>query len=340
MFSLPPSQRIPELDALRGIAALSVVFFHYTTKFGELYGHPSALAIGVPLGHYGVQLFFCISGFVIAMTLDRTQSWRDFVVSRFSRLYPSFWIAVLLTFTVVSIFGLPGKEVGVRDLLGNLSMVPALFRVNLVDGVYWTLQVELFFYVLMLVLHLFGLLKRLHLICAVWLGLHAVYVFARIIFNVDLSYSISAVLILPFFPFFAVGIVAYDIFKKRRRLVLWDGLVLLFANVLVLSVSVEAWVVHCLCVGIFLSLARGALGFMRFKPFMFFGSISYALYLLHENIGWVLMRKMYGAGMPPLITISLALLAAIGLSYALVRFVEQPSMRMIRQKYKAARVNS
>src|SRR5437867_8608517 len=66
--------RIAELDGLRGIAALSVLLFHYTSKFGELYGHqnPPPLEFGYG-GTLGVQLFFMISGFVIMATLDRTE---------------------------------------------------------------------------------------------------------------------------------------------------------------------------------------------------------------------------------------------------------------------------
>ena len=78
--------RLTELDSLRGIAAMAVVLFHYTTRFTELYGHTAPPVFSVPLGHLGVNLFFMISGFVIFMTLERTLTSRDFIISRFSRL--------------------------------------------------------------------------------------------------------------------------------------------------------------------------------------------------------------------------------------------------------------
>src|SRR5262245_3655062 len=78
-------RRFEELDVLRGVAAMAVVIFHYS-------GHATRYLTGFPfhfkLGEHGVQLFFAISGFVIFMTLENTQRLRDFVVSRFSRLYP------------------------------------------------------------------------------------------------------------------------------------------------------------------------------------------------------------------------------------------------------------
>lgn len=54
--------RILELDALRGLAALAVVLFHYTTRYDQLFGYSEPLAVNVSWGHYGVDLFFMISG--------------------------------------------------------------------------------------------------------------------------------------------------------------------------------------------------------------------------------------------------------------------------------------
>src|SRR5690349_15385603 len=78
--SMGAGSRITGLDALRGLAALSVVLFHYTTRYDALFGHRSELLVSVPWGHYGVQIFFGISGFVIFMTLDRTATLADFAV--------------------------------------------------------------------------------------------------------------------------------------------------------------------------------------------------------------------------------------------------------------------
>jgi peptidoglycan/LPS O-acetylase OafA/YrhL len=95
--------RLFELDVLRGIAALGVVMYHYTTHYDELYGHSQKVLIYFPFGQYGVELFFIISGFVIFMSLERTKSSLDFIVGRFSRLYPAYWTAVILTFTIVTV---------------------------------------------------------------------------------------------------------------------------------------------------------------------------------------------------------------------------------------------
>src|SRR5688572_29499648 len=139
----PSSSRIGELDALRGLAALAVVFHHLTRRFYEEYGRPPDSIPPFPIsGNHGVFLFFIISGFVITQTLERTKRARDFVVSRFSRIYPSFWTAVLLTWGLVAVFGLPGREVTPVEALINLTMLQDHFFVRQVDYVYWSLTME------------------------------------------------------------------------------------------------------------------------------------------------------------------------------------------------------
>src|SRR5690348_9141450 len=86
---LAPRNRIKGLDALRGVAACSVLVFHYTTNYQRVYGHHGAMPFSFPYGPFGVQLFFLISGFVIFMTLEKTSRPSDFVRSRFSRLFPA-----------------------------------------------------------------------------------------------------------------------------------------------------------------------------------------------------------------------------------------------------------
>ena len=90
-------ERIAELDVLRGVAAVWVMLFHYTVRWFEQPGPPQS-----PFGEYAVHLFFMISGFVIFMTLRNTRTGADFVVSRFSRLYPAYWAAVLVTASVMT----------------------------------------------------------------------------------------------------------------------------------------------------------------------------------------------------------------------------------------------
>lgn len=87
--SKEPRVRVEQIDVLRGLAALTVVFSHYF-PFWDRYVEDILVIVPGAYGFYAVKLFFVISGMVIFMTLDKCNSVADFAVLRFSRLYPAY----------------------------------------------------------------------------------------------------------------------------------------------------------------------------------------------------------------------------------------------------------
>lgn len=330
------SHRLVEVDALRGLAALAVVLFHYTTRFSELYPTGDRPAISFPGGHYGVNLFFIISGFVIFMTLEKTRQPMDFVVSRFSRLFPAYWVAILLTFSICHLLGLPGKLVGAETAAANMLMVHGLLRVPHVDGVYWTLEVELLFYCGMFLLYR---LKRLHQIHQVLLGLLALRLTYHLLeqqLGISLPWIISRLLILQYIPWFGLGIAVY--FATDRH---GTGAWRLPAQTFVMAIATlwvcESVLVAALGVGFAMAAllaANGRLSVLRFWPFVWLGTVSYPLYLLHENIGWAIQLRLRSFGMPIDMAILVVLCTSLVLAAALTRRVEQPAMRWIRSRFR------
>ena len=135
--------RFHQLDGLRGLAALSVVLFHFTNGSNPYYGQTLVFTYG----GYGVSLFFAISGFVISLTLNSKHRLLDFVKARFVRLYPIFWACLIFSYVITSLFGPESKKVSPLAFLLNFSMAPQFLGAKPVDGASWTLQIELFFYI-------------------------------------------------------------------------------------------------------------------------------------------------------------------------------------------------
>ena len=79
-------KRLESLDAIRGLAALSVLLYHFTTHYYEIYPQKDQPTFDFHLGQYGVQAFFIVSGFVIFMSLTRINKPLEFMVHRFIRL--------------------------------------------------------------------------------------------------------------------------------------------------------------------------------------------------------------------------------------------------------------
>lgn len=327
--------RLAQLDALRGIAALAVVLFHYTTRYGQLYGHVEAPAISFPHGYLGVNLFFMISGFVIFMTLERTARPMDFVVSRFSRLYPAYWGALLVTFALTHLIGLPGKTVGWDVLLVNTTMVQGFFGVDHVDGVYWTLEVELLFYGWALLSYRLGGANGLRHFLFGALALRLVYAAAQVGFGVDLPWVGQRWLLLPYICWFALGVSIYRL--SRDGAASWRDGALALAAIAVLGI-VDGWHWAALATVFFAVLfgaARGRWTWLEHPVLLWLGTISYTLYLLHENIGWAVLRRLEGWGVEVHVAIALTMALACALAHALTRFVEQPAMRWIRDRHRA-----
>jgi peptidoglycan/LPS O-acetylase OafA/YrhL len=318
-------ERLQELDVFRGIAALAVVAFHYTTRYGMVYGYAEPPLISFPLGSYRVNLFFMISGFVIFMTLDKTKRGLDFVVARCARLYPAYWTAVVLTATAIATFGLPGREVSIAEVLVNLSMFQEFFSVDHVDGVYWTLQVEMLFYINMLILFTTGMVG------ALWLTLAAVY-WASPLLGFHFPYTINKILILEYIPYFVMGMTFYrwrmnPDFGKQ-------GVILLLATIGVIALShglIDTIIALFFCFA-FYGFIRGRLKPIVLGPLVFLGTISYSLYLIHQHIGFIVMRSledMLGTNL----SIGAAFAASIMIASVLTYSVERPSLRFVRSKY-------
>ncbi|WP_299066500.1 acyltransferase [Accumulibacter sp.] len=332
------SGRLVEIDALRGLAALAVVLFHYTTRFSDLYSANQPPTIAFPYGHYGVNLFFIISGFVIFMTLDKTSKPMDFVVSRFSRLFPAYWVAIALTFMLTHLLGLPGKLVDLGAAIGNLMMIHhLLFGLPHVDSVYWTLEVELLFYAWMLGLFCLRGLDRLHYVL---LGLLALRVANSVLewkFGFGIPWTIARLMNLKAIPWFALGISVY-LATSRHGPTAWRPPALVAGfSILTLALGdslLIAGLAVVLASAVFLA-ANERLGLLRHRSFVWLGTISYPLYLLHENIGWSVQLRLQALGMSTDGTVLVAIAISVALATGMTIWVEQPAMRWIRARYRS-----
>jgi len=112
----------------------------------------------------GLAALFVVSRFVIYMTLEKTKRSWDFIVHRFILLHPRYWISVFVTFILVNSFSLPERETTFFEFLTNLSMVHTQFGVASVDGVYWTSLFELKFYFLIILLYHFKVLNKIEVV--------------------------------------------------------------------------------------------------------------------------------------------------------------------------------
>jgi peptidoglycan/LPS O-acetylase OafA/YrhL len=334
----PSHARLTSLDVLRFIAAMSVVLYHYTYRRGaEGAAAPlSGLQAVTMHGYLGVDLFFIISGFVVLWSA-RDRAPRDFVRSRALRLFPEFWISVLLSAAVFSLFtNITVREMGLGMTLLNLTMIPQYFGAPYVDGVYWTLGVELKFYGLLWLLLCFKQLSRIELWLFVWLAL------AAAVFAFELDGPLASLVIHPFGPLFIAGGLFYLVFDSWWRPRRVAAIVVCLAlgtyqaikqmpgfvdpvHITAVTRTVTALVLGG-CFGLFALVANGSVNSGDSRLALSLGALTYPLYLLH-NVGKVLFVSA-AAALPGALEVVLGIVFSIGLSLAVARlsgrFVKPP----------------
>jgi len=152
--------RFEQVDSLRAVACTLVILDHssgYFLQFASSGLLLAKLARIFNIGWMGVLIFFSISGFVVPRSLQSPdlKGAKDFIIRRFWRLYPAYWTA-LVAISLIN-FG----TIEIPHLIWQLTMLPIENRLGFYEGGhFWTLQVELLFYLLILLLSLiFGRLK-------------------------------------------------------------------------------------------------------------------------------------------------------------------------------------
>jgi peptidoglycan/LPS O-acetylase OafA/YrhL len=328
--------RLSQLDGLRAVAALSVVGFHYTARYDAALVHMQPLPFSLAWGHLGVELFFIISGFVILMTVDRARSPADFVFSGVSRLFPTYWVAVLLTALTLRAVQMPGYERSAFDIAVNLTMVPNQFGVASIDGAYWSLGIELMFYAWVLLLWRLGALRRPALAIA---AACAVSLAANLSEQLGLRWpsAVKTLWMTQWSPWFALGAALYAHHARGLPERVTLGLVALAVVAIGCGgqpVVAALAVVACLLVH---GAARGSLPILGIRPLVAIGRVSYPLYLVHQALGWWVIVSLQQAGVPALGSILIAASLAIGAAFLLNRVVEEPVMAALRAWWRRRR---
>ena len=170
-FKKPVKKRIDYVDLLRILAISVVISFHFlysaivNEKTPQL--SPSPFFSFARYGYLGVELFFMITGFVLYQSIEG-MSFGKFVKNRFVRLYPMYWLAIILIYLVSSlgIWDKPGPSA--TDFFYNLTMSPTSFGHDWLDAAHWFMGRQLEFYVAVMVILLLRVGKFISQIFSCW----------------------------------------------------------------------------------------------------------------------------------------------------------------------------
>ena len=212
----------------------------------------------------------------------------------------------------------------------NFTMVGELFGFNYVDGSYWSLLPELLFYFLMAFLMFIKKTNNVLLFSIIALIICLINYFWQITFIWRL---------LIYLPLFMIGILFYHIYAGKNKkyfhvLIILNLLIGIFLyQQIKSSYSISFFAISfTFFVGLFYLLVNGKIRFLGNSNILkFLGAISYPLYLLHENIGFIVINYFETYFYWRNISIVLATIISISLAYIVTYYLEPPFINFIKK---------
>ncbi|HEV2227958.1 MAG TPA: acyltransferase [Steroidobacteraceae bacterium] len=346
------SRRIASIDGLRALAILAVVAFHYCCRWcpplsaEALYPYGTALADlpGARFGGCGVRLFFVISGFVIAMTLDRCRTPREFVVRRYARLGPAMLVFSALTFAAMQLIPhapFPERWAWFASAITFIDPV-VLNRIApgvgfySMDGAYWSLYAEVQFYALACLVY-FSARNRFR----AGMGLLSVVACTLLLVRIPLASPVSNNLLIPLsLPWFVMGVGFHSLaFRLHRPL----GVFLISLGTLELVAESAAGVRDAVPIGVVVLVPilfaaalwlRPLVSVLSCKPLVTIGAASYGLYLIHQNVGVAILHALPSMGaVSGAIAAGAVAAGCTVVAVASFRWIEVPASRAIRARF-------
>ena len=360
--------RIEFANTLRGIAAISVLLSHYFGVFWLQHPTAAVLVNGDPIpadelmapryviwintlpqinwGAYGVALFFIISGFVIPFSLTRTTR-SGFVVNRFFRLAPTYAAGFTVTLGALALssrhFDNPWPYSPMQIAVHYVPGIRDLLWFPNIDGIIWTLEVEVkFYFVCWLLLPGFKRSSRLVLgvpFLLVVMGLLA----SRLLIAGDPAqgpvfiglYNIS--LSTPMLTFMFIGVVFHYMYREHVTVrVGWAAIIVFFALFLLQFKSSVVGTQFPTSWSYGLAVLTFSCAYLwphrlGSNPVSdFFASISYPLYVVHGIMGYAILLASSWAGLRPIWALLTATATAVVVALVLHTVVELPAQRLGR----------
>ena len=343
--SIPKHSYFPGLDAVRFFAALLVVVLHYGDIINPRFTSGVILR-GSWFGYIGVEIFFVISGVVIANAAS-AESAVAFLKSRVLRLYPAVWICATISLLLQMLSRPPSSLLLLY--ISTLSLVP---RLEKLDVVYWTLAVEMAFYggvFVLLAIRRFSLLPALAAFLTFYSGIFVSWLCLYDMNALPPSLSLARfvshdttvnMLLLQHGCLFAVGLWLW-LLARRVSLVRMAGLGLacLFSMAKISATGIEVlrrhgsglqdlWVPEVIWLA---AVALIALSLFRpksrpIRALRSVGLMTYPLYLVHMSIGVAVITAL--AGLSKVGALISAIVLSIGIAW-LVSLYGEPTIRNI-----------
>jgi len=300
----------------------------------------------------GVYLFFIISGIVISQSMDSAKSLATFGLRRLARLWPPMLVVATATFAITSFLGPPELIRSAAEYLismtfvfpGHIGAVLGYADWQWLDGAYWSLWVEVRFYVVAGLIW-FTLKDRRLEAWAVFALLSAL-VFGLGHTEIGIAYPLSRALFAYEQPFLTIGIALAALrigYKPRLARALLVGAfvqAILYISYHAIYVSkgqphiVETLIGLCIVLVLptLAVLAPGRIRWVGILPLRNIGKASYTYYLMHQNIGISLLVATTLTGWVAVVAMIAIQAILLAVAFGLYRWLERPVSALVHRR--------
>ena len=331
------NQNFGSIQILRAVAALFIFIYHVCDRLAYEYGYFDHNVFVI--GPIGVDIFFVVSGFIICHATERSQAIGPYFVKRITRVLPLYYVLttgiLLIAFIAPQLLG--STDANLLDYVRSLAFIPyerAVGDVKPLLFLGWTLNYEMFFYVLFAVALAWGR-RRVLVISLMISGLYAL---GRIIKTDSVIFNFYTD---PFIIDFVYGCIIYaayqhfgDRFKVLGRYWPLAAALVIGQNFVHVPLprEISAGVPAALLLATLLTVQLP-----RWKPVQFLedlGDASYSFYLIHPYVMQLVLKVVIGVLGVSLFSVSLAFsivtVATVVAALLMFRYFEMPANRILR----------
>lgn len=335
--------RFHTIDGLRGIAAMAVVFYHLAIPLDKAVGQqwlPAVMRWVVDRGYLGVDVFFVLSGFVIAYSTrngDYSFSYLGrFALRRSIRLDPPYWLTIAAEITVVWLTlhfftGFAPRTATVPQVISHLFYAQNIIGYGDILPIFWTLCYEIQFYVFFVLLLILRKRSGIEGRVAPVIMLTALFFTSLIIRYTSVDFPVQGIAIDRWFQFFLGVLTWWTVSKAIRVEVLAAAWVTVACSALLTGHGVEQFAALIACLVIAYAGLRDRMDtILAGRALQFLGKVSYSLYLVHLIVGSRLISLLLKL-LPPVGVLGawtlymVGIAASVGSAAMMWRFVEQPT---------------
>lgn len=314
----------PTVNALRAIAALMVCIFHFTNYSdfrGDFFSNGGVIQNVGQYGKLGVYVFFVITGFVIPLSMFKydfkLNKTHKFLMKRWVRIEIPYLFSILLVIGVLLAFGFRNHtaiHIDPLKILHHVMYTSEFFNVEWYNPIYWTLAIEMQFYLLIVLLY--PLLKFKNR------SLNAI---APLVLGISPLFIDDTCLVFHYGAIFSVGLFLYLALTKKIPNVL-----AVFGILLMVYITVETNGIEIATTAILTAMVIAFVHIDK-RTFNWLGDISYSLYLTHGLIG---VNLIYFVGrytdstFSKLSVTAIALVLSLFFAFIYWKFIENPTKKL------------